>query len=169
MFQQNALFPWCRGIDNVMFPLRVAGVPRRLARARARDLLAAVRLDDRAAQAYPYELSGGMQQRVAIARALARDTTVLLLDEPFGALDDHTRRTLQQQFLDIWRERGMTVLFVTHSIEEALVMGCRVAVMSSRGIVEDRRVALPRPRDPLSDAFAAELLSMRRTFAAAMA
>ena len=166
VFQQNSLLPWRRVLANVTFPLEMRGVPRRSARAEAMDLLHLVRLDQ-AAGAYPYELSGGMQQRAAIARALAHNARILFLDEPFGALDDRTRRVLQTVLLDLWRARRLTVLFVTHNIEEALIVADRILVMGRGRILEDRPVNLSRPRDPLGDAFAAELLDLRRVSAAA--
>lgn len=167
VFQHNALLPWRRVLRNVTFPLELRGVRRGTARARARELLALVGLES-SAHAFPFELSGGMQQRAAIARALAPDPEVLFLDEPFNALDDRTRRSLQQVLLDIWQERGMTVLFVTHNIEEALVLGDRILVLGRGRLQTDRRVALPRPRDPLSDAVTSHLLDLRRAFAAAV-
>ena len=167
VFQQNSLLPWRRVLSNVTFPLEMKGMPRTAARKKAMELLELVQLES-AAAAYPYELSGGMQQRAAIARALAADTRILLMDEPFGALDDQTRRTLQEILLDLWKEQRLTILFVTHNIEEALLLGNRVLVLGRGRILEDRAVALPRPRDPLADAFAAHLLDLRRVFAAAV-
>ncbi|MBN2492576.1 MAG: ABC transporter ATP-binding protein [Planctomycetes bacterium] len=166
VFQQHSLLPWRRALANVMFPLEMRGVRRRAARRQALDLLRLVGLEE-AAGAFPHELSGGMQQRVAIARALAHNASILLLDEPFGALDDRTRRLLQAVLLDIWESRQLTVLFVTHNIEEALTLGDRILVLGQGRILEDHAVPLARPRDPLSDAFAAELLALRRVFAAA--
>jgi NitT/TauT family transport system ATP-binding protein len=168
VFQQNSLLPWRRVLANVTFPLEMRGVGRSEARRQATDLLRLVHLED-VAGAFPHELSGGMQQRVAIARALAHNASILLLDEPFGALDDRTRRLLQAVLLDIWKSRELTVLFVTHHIEEALILGDRILVLGRGRILEDRPVLLARPRDPLGDAFAAELLELRRVFAAATA
>jgi NitT/TauT family transport system ATP-binding protein len=161
VFQQNALFPWRRAIDNVAFPLRMKGWRRRDARREAARWLERVHLDP-AGRAYPYEMSGGMQQRASIARALALGAEVLLLDEPFGALDVRTRRALQEMLLELWGERRLTVVFVTHHIEEALVLGSRLVVLGRGGVLEDRPVDLPRPRDGLSEAFGRELLDVRR-------
>ena len=167
VFQQNSLLPWRRVLSNVTFPLEMKGVRRRVARERAHDLLRLVGLEH-AARAYPYELSGGMQQRAAMARALAYDARILLMDEPFGALDDQTRRTLQGTMLDLWRARHLTVLFITHNIEEALLLGDRVVVLGHGRVLEDQRVALPRPRDPLNTAFTDQLLALRRIFVRAV-
>jgi NitT/TauT family transport system ATP-binding protein len=131
VFQQYALFPWRTAAQNVEFALEVAGVGRRERRDRARRHLELVGLSafsDR----YPHELSGGMKQRVAIARSLASDPQVLLMDEPFAALDAQTRETLQIELLRIWRSTGKTIVFITHGIDEAIVLGQRVAVMTTR-------------------------------------
>jgi ABC-type nitrate/sulfonate/bicarbonate transport system ATPase subunit len=168
VFQQNSLLPWKRVIKNVVFPMDMKGVGRREARRRAMELLRIVQLE-KAARAFPYELSGGMQQRASIARALAHEAGIMLMDEPFGALDDRTRRVLQRALLQIWRDRSLTIVFVTHNIEEALLMGDRVIVMGRGVILEDERIELPRPRDPLSEDFAEMFLRLRTTFAAAVA
>ncbi len=165
VFQQNSLFPWRKVIRNVTFPLEMKGVPRRKARVKALELLELVGLAD-VAEAYPWELSGGMQQRAAIARALAGNREILLMDEPFGALDDRRRLVLQQQLLDIREERRMTVLFVTHHIEEALILGDRVIVLGHGRVLAEEAVDLPRPRDRLSRQFNDALLELRRVFAA---
>jgi len=131
VFQQYALLPWRTARGNVELGLEAVGVPRRLRAARAQehlDLVGLTGFEDR----YPHELSGGMKQRVAIARALAVDPQVLLMDEPFAALDAQTRESLQDELLRIWRATGKTVLFITHGIDEAVYLGQRVAVMSSR-------------------------------------
>ena len=131
VFQQYALFPWRTAQANVEFGLEVKGVGRRDRAARARETLALVGLEnfhDR----YPHELSGGMKQRVAIARSLAYEPDVLLMDEPYAALDAQTRESLQDELLSIWRRTATTILFITHSIEEAVYLGQRVAVMTSR-------------------------------------
>ena len=131
VFQEfDQLPPWKTVLGNVMFPLRVAGrMSRGDAEDRAHDVLRQVGLAD-FAQAYPHELSGGMKQRVAIARALAMQPRVLLMDEPFAALDALTRRRMQEELLALWESVGFTLLFVTHSIEEALVVGTRVGVLT---------------------------------------
>ena len=121
-----------------------------------------------AAQAYPWELSGGMQQRAAIARALVGGREILLLDEPFGALDDRTRITLQGTLLRLWEERKMTIVFVTHNIEEALVLADRILVLGGGRVIADESVTLDRPRDRFDDAFVSALMRLRRSFAEAV-
>ncbi|HEX8626950.1 MAG TPA: ABC transporter ATP-binding protein [Catenuloplanes sp.] len=131
VFQQYALLPWRTAQGNVEFGLEAKGLPRRQRAALARDFLRLVGLsgfDDR----YPHELSGGMKQRVAIARSLAFDPDILLMDEPFAALDAQTRDSLQDELLSIWERTGKTIVFITHGIEEAVYLGQRVAVMTSR-------------------------------------
>jgi len=131
VFQQYALFPWRTALANVEFGLETKGVPRRERLDRARAVLDLVGLA-LFADHYPHQLSGGMKQRVAIARSLAYEPEVLLMDEPYAALDAQTREALQDQLLDIWRRTDTTVVFITHSIEEAIYLGQRVAVMTSR-------------------------------------
>ncbi|MEU0395487.1 ABC transporter ATP-binding protein [Streptomyces sp. NPDC006208] len=131
VFQQYALLPWRTALGNVEFGLEATGVPRRERSGRARDYLALVGLtgfEDR----HPHELSGGMRQRVAIARSLAYDPDVLLMDEPFAALDAQTRESLQDELLRIWQRTGKTIVFITHGIDEAVRLGQRVAVLTSR-------------------------------------
>lgn len=131
VFQQYALLPWRTAQGNVEFGLEANGVKRRERAARAREFLGLVGLggfEDR----YPHQLSGGMKQRVAIARSLAFDPDVLLMDEPFAALDAQTRESLQIELLRIWERTGKTVVFITHGIDEAVLLGQRVAVMTSR-------------------------------------
>ncbi|WP_035806272.1 ABC transporter ATP-binding protein [Kitasatospora mediocidica] len=131
VFQQYALLPWRTAQGNVEFGLESIGLPRRQRAARAREYLGLVGLAG-FEERYPHELSGGMKQRVAIARSLAYDPDVLLMDEPFAALDAQTRESLQDELLRIWRRTGKTVLFITHGIEEAVYLGGRVAVLTSR-------------------------------------
>ena len=131
VFQQYALFPWRTAQTNVEFGLEGKGIPRRERRERARHFLALVGLSG-FADRYPHELSGGMKQRVAIARSLAFDPDVLLMDEPFAALDAQTRDSLQDELLRIWQQTGKTIVFITHGIDEAVYLGQRVAVMTSR-------------------------------------
>ncbi|MCZ1005647.1 ABC transporter ATP-binding protein [Streptomyces lydicus] len=131
VFQQYALLPWRTALGNVEFGLEATGVPRRERAARARDYLDLVGLSG-FENRHPHELSGGMRQRVAIARSLAYDPDVLLMDEPFAALDAQTRESLQDELLRIWQRTGKTVVFITHGIEEAVYLGQRVAVMTSR-------------------------------------
>ena len=149
VFQQYSLFPWKTVFDNVAFGPRVAGKGDAQATSIARTLLEMVGLS-RFAKKYPGELSGGMQQRVGIARALANYPAVLLMDEPFGALDSQTRAMMQQNLLRIWDEFGITVLFVTHDVDEALFLADRVLVMSASPgrIIADLTVPLERPRLP---------------------
>jgi ABC-type nitrate/sulfonate/bicarbonate transport system ATPase subunit len=147
VFQQGALFPWLTAQRNVEFAAINRGMTRGDAARRAEELLTLVGLGD-AGRKYPAELSGGMQQRVAIARALALDPEVLLMDEPFGALDELTRNEMQDELLRVWAARRKTVLFVTHSIWEALFLADRIVVMAPNPgrIVFERRVEKERPR-----------------------
>ncbi len=159
VFQEHALFPWMSAIDNVAFGLRLRGMPRserlRVAR-RFVELVGLVGFEHH----WPRQLSGGMKQRVAIARSLANDPKVLLMDEPFGSLDAQTRRTMQDELVKIWAATGKTCLFVTHSVEEALLLADRVVTMTARPgrIRAIHAVGLPRPRDESS----AEFLRLRR-------
>lgn len=147
VFQSYTLFPWLNVIDNICFGLRERGLPRAQQVEIAQDLIAKVGLRG-FEQHYPKQLSGGMQQRTAIARALANEPRILLMDEPFGALDHQTRELMQELLLGIWEAARKTVLFVTHDIDEAIFMANRVVVMSARPgrIKLDRSVALPHPR-----------------------
>ncbi|NNM71596.1 ABC transporter ATP-binding protein [Enterovirga aerilata] len=148
VFQTPVLFPWRTVLDNVLLPAEVLRLPPAKSRARALELLEIVGLSDFAAK-YPFELSGGMQQRVAIARSLVHEPSVVLMDEPFGALDAMTRDTMNLEIMRIWREAGTTILFVTHSIPEAVFLGERVVVMTPRPgrIAEVIDVELPAQRD----------------------
>jgi NitT/TauT family transport system ATP-binding protein len=130
VFQQYALFPWRTALKNVEFGLEAKGVPPRERTDVARRFLALVGLSEFAGR-YPHELSGGMKQRVAIARSLAYDPDVLLMDEPFAALDAQTRENLQGELIRIWEKSGKTIVFITHGIDEAVYLGQRVAVMTS--------------------------------------
>ncbi|WP_127532461.1 ABC transporter ATP-binding protein [Paenibacillus kobensis] len=131
VFQQYALFPWKTAKQNIEFGLEAKGVPRKERSERASHFLELVGLAG-FEQRYPHELSGGMKQRVAIARSLAYDPDVLLMDEPFAALDAQTRETLQGELLRIWEQTKKTIIFITHGIDEAVYLGQRVAVMTSR-------------------------------------
>lgn len=149
VFQEYALFPWMTVEQNIGFGLEIKRVPKGQIRQRVGELLALLSLTDFRAR-YPKDLSGGMRQRVAIARVLALDSPILLMDEPFGALDALTRRNLQDELQRIWLATKKTILFVTHSIEEAIYLADRIVVMTYRpGTVKrDMLVELPRMRDP---------------------
>ncbi|OBJ47361.1 ABC transporter ATP-binding protein [Mycobacterium sp. 1423905.2] len=157
MFQEAALFPWLTAAANVELALRARAIPRQQRRATVRELLETVGLTD-FADRRPHQLSGGMQQRVALARALAQDADVLLMDEPFAALDAMTRDRLQSELERIVLGRKLTVVFVTHNVREAVRLADRVVLLSARPatIVEEFEVALPRPRD-INTAEVAEL------------
>ena len=147
VFQDANLYPWLTAADNVAFPLTLRGVAKSERRARAGAMLTLVGLDGFASR-YPHELSGGMRQRVSIARGLVQDPPVLLMDEPFAALDEQTRMTMGDELLRIWAATGKTVVFVTHSLSEAVYLADEVLVLSARpGRIVDRiEVGLPRPR-----------------------
>jgi NitT/TauT family transport system ATP-binding protein len=148
VFQQFNLFPWLTVEQNVAFGLEVAKLPPAECRERTARFVRLVGLDG-FARHYPHELSGGMQQRVGIARALALDPEILLLDEPFGALDAITREQLQREIADILAQSTKTVVFITHNMDEAIFFSDRILVMGSRPgrILEEVRVSLPRPRE----------------------
>jgi len=148
VFQAPVLFEWRTVEENVKLPLEVQGTGSAQRTARAREMLDLVELGD-FVKHYPYQLSGGMQQRVAIARALAFEPAILLMDEPFGALDEMTRERMNSEVLRIWEQTGTTIVFVTHSIPEAVFLSSRVVVMSARPgrIVRVIDVDLPRPRN----------------------
>ncbi|WP_305785178.1 ABC transporter ATP-binding protein [Symbioplanes lichenis] len=147
MFQEAALFPWLSVAGNVELPMRLRGVSKAQRKQRAEELLEIVRLKGFGAKR-PHELSGGMRQRVALARALAQEADILLMDEPFGALDAMTRDILHDELERIWREQQLTVLFVTHNVREAVRLGDRVILLSSRPgrVIEDFAVTHERPR-----------------------
>jgi NitT/TauT family transport system ATP-binding protein len=148
VFQEYALFPWMTVAQNVAFGLEIKGMSKAEIAERVEWLLQKLHLQD-FRNRFPKDLSGGMRQRVAIARVLALDSPILLMDEPFGALDALTRRTLQDELLRIWEEVGKTILFVTHSIEESIYLADRIIVMTYRPgtIKRDVIVDMPRPRD----------------------
>lgn len=148
VFQQALLLKWRRILPNVLLPAEILGLPMKESRERAMDLLNMVGLkgfEDN----YPYELSGGMQQRAAIARSLVHDPKIVLMDEPFGALDALTREKMNFELLRIWEESRKTIIFVTHGIQEAVLLGSKVAVMtpSPARLAEYIEVDLPYPRD----------------------
>jgi len=154
VFQDYALFPWLSVRDNIGFGPTSRGLHRSEVKATVDKFIELVGLQT-FASAYPHQLSGGMKQRVAIARVLANDAELVLMDEPFGALDAMTRERLQDELLEIWQRTGLTVVFVTHSIEEAIFLAGRVVVMTpGPGRIEsDNAITLPRPRDVASPEF----------------
>ena len=147
IFQEASIFPWMMVKENVAYGLKLRGVDAQHTEAAVRRFLGLTGLEP-FAEAYPFQLSGGMKQRVSVARAFANDPEVLLMDEPFAALDEQNKILLQEELLRIWSASGKTVIFITHSIDEALVMGDRVLVMSARPgrMKADIPVAFPRPR-----------------------
>jgi NitT/TauT family transport system ATP-binding protein len=149
VFQEATLMPWASVMGNVRLPLDLAGVPRAQSEARVRSALELVGLAAFERQR-PRELSGGMQMRVSIARGLVTEPTLLLMDEPFGALDEITRNRLDAELLELWRQKKLTVIFVTHSIHEAVYLSQRVIVMAARPgrIVEEVLIDEPYPRGP---------------------
>src|SRR5260221_9914550 len=148
MFQDSTLLPWKSALDNVLFPIKVLKRPLNEYRAGAQQLLEQVGLEG-FAHKKPHELSGGMRQRVAICRALVHDPELLLMDEPFSALDAITRDEMNELLLDLWQQYTKTALFVTHSIREAVLLAARVLVMTRRPatIVEDLMIPFARPRE----------------------
>jgi NitT/TauT family transport system ATP-binding protein len=147
VFQAPLLLKWRRILDNVLLPAELLGLPMAQARSRARELLALVGLSGYEDK-YPYELSGGMQQRAAIARSLVHDPKLVLMDEPFGALDALTREKMNLELLRIWRESGKTIVFVTHGISEAVFLGSRVVVFTAgpARMADNFEIDLPYPR-----------------------
>ena len=154
VFQEYALFPWMTVEQNIAFGLEIKGMGKTEIQTRVASLLSMLGLSDFKAR-FPKDLSGGMRQRVAIARVLALDSPIMLMDEPFGALDALTRRNLQEELLRIWSDLKKTIIFVTHSIEEAIFLADRIVVMTYRPgtVKKDLIVELPRERDPSSPAF----------------
>ena len=168
VFQDPILLPWRTVLNNVLLPAQVLGLDPRASHTRAMELLELVALEG-FEDKYPHELSGGMRQRVAIARALVHDPSLLLMDEPFGALDAMTREFMNLELLRIWRESGKTIIFITHSIPEAVFLAGRVVVMSARPgrVQEIVSVDLPRPRDldiMASDEFGVYARKIRHLF-----
>jgi NitT/TauT family transport system ATP-binding protein len=154
VFQEYALFPWLTVQQNIEFGLRERGMPKAERRVRVRRQIATVGLSG-FEQRYPQELSGGMRQRVALARVLVNDPKILLMDEPFAALDAQTRTMMQRELLSVWSAERRTAIFITHNIEEAILLGDRVVVMTARPgrIKEIVTIDLPRPRDVTSAEF----------------
>ena len=167
LFQEPSLFPWLTVRDNAAFGLEAAGVPLAERRRTAERYLDVVRLGKFTGR-FVHELSGGMKQRVALARALCLEPKVLLMDEPFAALDAQTRDSLHEELQSIWRQTGTTIVFVTHNVREALILGDRVVLLSARPgkVLREFRVSLPRPRhfeDPgIAEAAREVLTDLRR-------
>jgi NitT/TauT family transport system ATP-binding protein len=155
VFQEFALFPWRTVIKNIEFGLEIKGIPKNERRKIALEYIDLVNLEG-FENAHPKELSGGMKQRVGIARALANDPDVLLMDEPFGSLDAQTRNIMQKELLRIWERTNKTVVFVTHSVDEALYLSNRIIVLTARpaSVKTDFVIDLPRPRDRAGEDFA---------------
>lgn len=147
IFQEHAIFPWMTVRDNVAYGLRMRGISRHDARDRAEDFVRKVGLA-KFSRAYPHQLSGGMKQRVSIARAFCNDPEILLMDEPFASLDEQTKILLQEELLRIWEETRTTVIYVTHSIDEAITMGDRIVVFTAHPghVKAEVKVDFPRPR-----------------------
>ncbi len=154
VFQEYTLFPWLSVLDNVCYGLREKGMPRERQVERARTFLRAVGLEE-FERRYPHELSGGMKQRVSLIRVLANDPEILLMDEPFAALDAQTRKDLQEELVALWQETRKTIFFITHNVEEAIYLGDRVVVMTARPgrIKTILDVPLARPRDETAQDF----------------
>jgi NitT/TauT family transport system ATP-binding protein len=148
VFQEAALFPWLTVIENVLFGLKIKKIDKKKAYQKALEQLKAVQLDD-FKDSYPHQLSGGMKQRVAIARSLVLDPEILLMDEPFGALDEQSRLMLHRQLIKLWQKTEKTIVFVTHNIREAVKLSDRVIVFGSNPgrIIEEFRIDIPQPRD----------------------
>lgn len=170
VFQEQSVFPWMTVRQNVEYGLRIRGVPARQRQAVVDHFLAMVGLREFAA-AYPHQLSGGMKQRVSVARSFANDPEILLMDEPFAALDEQNKALLQEELVRIWEEHRKTVVFITHSIDEALLLGDRAVVMSARPGTVKRIIDVPFPRpraaydlrtDPLYGELAATIWHLLR-------
>jgi NitT/TauT family transport system ATP-binding protein len=162
VFQHYTLFPWRTVIGNVGFALEMHGISRSRRKQKTIELLSKVGLTG-FENAYAHELSGGMRQRAAIAQALAMQPKLLLMDEPFGAVDDSTRTELQQMITELWQENHTTIIFVTHNIDEAIVLGSRVVVLSERPgrISHEFKIDLPRPRNRLEKEFTNLFIEIR--------
>lgn len=164
VFQHYTLFPWLTAVANVSFGLQMRGVPRSERQTKASELLAKVGLSG-FMNSYPHELSGGMRQRAAIAQALAMEPRLLLMDEPFGAVDDSTRSELQHMLTEIWQSLRPTILFVTHNIDEAIVLGGKVLVFREQPgkIKQEFLINLPRPRNRMTKEFTNLFIQIRES------
>jgi NitT/TauT family transport system ATP-binding protein len=162
VFQHYTLFPWRTVLRNVTFTMEMHRLRRRQRKSIATELLSKVGLEG-FENAYAHELSGGMRQRAAIAQALAMQPKLLLMDEPFGAVDDSTRAELQQMITQLWQENHATIIFVTHNIDEAILLGNRVIVLSERPgkVIHEFKVDLPRPRDRMNPEFTKLFIKIR--------
>ncbi len=167
VFQHYTLFPWRSAVSNVSFGLQMRGLGRKKRKDKALKLLSRVGLSD-FENAYPHELSGGMRQRAAIAQALVIQPKLLLMDEPFGAVDDSTRTELQQMLIELWQDNLPTILFVTHNIDEAIMLGDKVLVFSDRPgkIIREFKVDLPRPRNRMTKEFTDLFIQIRQALSA---
>lgn len=163
--QEGDLLPWRRVLSNVALGLELRHQGRRKRKQQAMATLRRMRLPDEIARSFPHELSGGMRRRVAMARALCPSPRVLLMDEPFSSVDEPTRHGLQAELVKLWLDDRQTVLYVTHSVEEAVFLADHVVVMTFGHIVDRIRVDLPRPRNRLDDSYVAALLKVRRAMA----
>jgi NitT/TauT family transport system ATP-binding protein len=161
VFQNGALLPWYSALENVLLALALVQGETLDKENLALDALAMMNIKD-LADSYPRDLSGGQRQRVGIARALAAEPELLLLDEPFSALDAETTEALHKELLDIWKSRGITILMISHSLEEAVTLGERILVMHEGRIVHEHIVKLDYPRDPTSETFGKYIASIRK-------
>jgi NitT/TauT family transport system ATP-binding protein len=168
VFQENSLFPWMTVLENAAFGLEMQGVAKEAREARARELLGRFGFTGRE-QAYPHQLSLGMKQRVAVIRCFLSNPAVLLMDEPFAALDCQTRLTLQQELLDLWEENHKTVVYVTHDVEEAILLSDRILILSPQPgrMIAEFRVPFSRPREA-SLTLSEDLLQMKRQISSAL-
>jgi NitT/TauT family transport system ATP-binding protein len=162
VFQHYTLLPWRTTLGNVSFAMEMRGIPKRQRKLESMKLLSKVGLEG-FENAYAHELSGGMRQRAAIAQSLAMKPKLLLMDEPFGAVDDSTRAELQNMITGLWQENQITIIFVTHNIDEAIILGSRVIVLSERPgkILSEFKVELPRPRNRLANEFTELFIKIR--------
>ena len=164
VFQHYTLFPWRTTLSNISFAMEMKGIPKQTRKHEAMELLSKVGLEG-FENAYAHELSGGMRQRAAIAQALAMKPQLLLMDEPFGAVDDSTRADLQKMITQLWRENHLTVIFVTHNIDEAIILGDKVLVLSERPgkIIKEFSINMTRPRNHMATEFTELFIKIRQT------